>query len=124
MQDVVIYVVGACIMLFVGFVCRSVGRFKNTWKQVCEMSFSHESIVNGKDSKERNRLIQEHSVKLDKMEGYLEHMRKEGAKRKEENTLIIKSLYAIMDGMKQLNCNGPVSEAHGELQDHILEERR
>lgn len=39
---------------------------------------------------------------------------------KKENTLIIKSVFAICDGLKQLGANGAVSKARDELQDYII----
>lgn len=39
---------------------------------------------------------------------------------KQENVLIIKSTFAICDGLHQLGCNGPVSKAKEELQDYII----
>jgi hypothetical protein len=43
--------------------------------------------------------------------------------RKEENTLIIKSLQALTSGLKQLGCNGNVIKADEELKDFLLNER-
>ena len=38
---------------------------------------------------------------------------------KEEQCLITYAMLACLDGLKQLNCNGPVTEAHNRLQKHL-----
>lgn len=44
--------------------------------------------------------------------------------RRAENTLIIKSLFAITDGLLQLKCNGKVTECNQALETFLIEERR
>ena len=39
--------------------------------------------------------------------------------RKEESAILIRSQLAIMEGLKQQGCNGPVSAMRDELQDYI-----
>jgi hypothetical protein len=41
-------------------------------------------------------------------------------KLESENVLLIKSTFAICDGLSQLGCNGPVTKAKEELQDYII----
>lgn len=40
-------------------------------------------------------------------------------KLNEELCLITYALLACLDGLKQLHCNGPVSEAHNKLEKHL-----
>lgn len=61
--------------------------------------------------------------KLEELERCVEKMKQSSALRRDENTLIIKSLYALTSGLKQLGCNGEVEDAHKELQEFVLEER-
>lgn len=37
----------------------------------------------------------------------------------DEQCMISYALLACLDGLKQLNCNGPVTEAHNRLQKHL-----
>lgn len=41
-------------------------------------------------------------------------------KRKQENILLIKSVLAICDGLRQLGANGIVTKTKEELQDYII----
>lgn len=38
---------------------------------------------------------------------------------KDEQCLISWAMLACLDGLKQLNCNGPVTEAHNKLEKHL-----
>lgn len=38
---------------------------------------------------------------------------------REEQTIITETLFAVLDGLKQQGCNGPVSEAHDKLRIHL-----
>jgi hypothetical protein len=40
--------------------------------------------------------------------------------RKEENVIIINSVFAICDGLTQLGANGPVTKAKESLQEYII----
>jgi hypothetical protein len=39
---------------------------------------------------------------------------------KKENVVIIKTLFAVTDGLHQLGCNGPVTKARDELRDYVI----
>lgn len=39
--------------------------------------------------------------------------------RKEESNHLLKSMNAVLDGLIQMNCNGPVTHAKEELQDYL-----
>jgi uncharacterized protein YoxC len=41
---------------------------------------------------------------------------------KEEQRIIVKGLTAALDGLHQLKCNGPVSDAREELNEHLNEQ--
>jgi hypothetical protein len=41
------------------------------------------------------------------------------ANMKEEQTLICYGMLACLDGLKQLNCNGPVTDARDRLEKHL-----
>jgi hypothetical protein len=43
--------------------------------------------------------------------------------RKEENTLIIKGLFAALDGLHQQGANGCVTKSRTELQEYIVKHR-
>ena len=38
-----------------------------------------------------------------------------------EQYILTKSMLAVLEGLKQLNCNGPVTEARNELESYINE---
>lgn len=40
--------------------------------------------------------------------------------RKEESIILLKSTVAILDGLIQMNCNGPVTKAKVELQAYLF----
>jgi hypothetical protein len=40
--------------------------------------------------------------------------------RKEESGILLKSTVAILDGLIQMNCNGPVTLAKNELQEYLF----
>lgn len=39
----------------------------------------------------------------------------------ETQTVILEALFAVLDGLKQQGCNGPVTEAHKKLREHVIE---
>lgn len=39
----------------------------------------------------------------------------------ETQVAILKALFAVLDGLKQQGCNGPVTKAHDELRERIIE---
>lgn len=39
----------------------------------------------------------------------------------ETQTVILESLFAVLDGLKQQGCNGPVTAAHQKLREHVIE---
>jgi hypothetical protein len=41
----------------------------------------------------------------------------------DENGLIIRSMFAVCDGLKQLKCNGEVTKTHKELQEYLIKSR-
>ena len=43
--------------------------------------------------------------------------------RHKENTMIIKALFACLDGLHQQGCNGEVTKCHKELNDYIIDKR-
>lgn len=47
------------------------------------------------------------------------HQDEEIKKLKEEQTLICYGMLACLEGLKQLNCNGPVTEARDKLSKHL-----
>ncbi|MCM1530133.1 MAG: hypothetical protein NC093_09090 [Alistipes sp.] len=53
----------------------------------------------------------------------IEELRKKEAddiqSMKDEQCLISYAMLACLDGLKQLNCNGAVTEAHNKLQKHL-----
>lgn len=38
---------------------------------------------------------------------------------KEEQALITETLFSVLDGLKQLGCNGNVTSAHDKLREHL-----
>jgi Pyruvate/2-oxoacid:ferredoxin oxidoreductase gamma subunit len=40
--------------------------------------------------------------------------------RKEESVILIKSTFAMLDGLHQLGANGPVTQARENLQEYII----
>lgn len=47
------------------------------------------------------------------------HQDEEIKELKEEQTLICYGMLACLEGLKQLNCNGPVTEARDKLSKHL-----
>lgn len=39
--------------------------------------------------------------------------------RKDESNILLKSMNAVLDGLIQMNCNGPVTHAKEELQEYL-----
>lgn len=59
---------------------------------------------------------------IDKWNGYdktIKKINKSMAKLRNEQYVQITTLYAVLDGLKQLNCNGKVTEAKNELDKYI-----
>lgn len=59
---------------------------------------------------------------IDKWNGYdktIKKINKSMAKLRNEQYVQITTLYAVLDGLKQLNCNGKVTEAKNELDTYI-----
>ncbi|WP_099469448.1 branched-chain amino acid ABC transporter permease [Konateibacter massiliensis] len=50
-----------------------------------------------------------------------EQQDKDIANIKEEQTLICYGMLACLEGLKQLNCNGPVTDARDRLEKHLNE---
>lgn len=61
--------------------------------------------------------------KQEKQSVDIEELRKKEAEdiqqMKDEQCLISYAMLACLDGLKQLNCNGAVTEAHNKLQKHL-----
>lgn len=61
--------------------------------------------------------------KQEKQSVDIEELRKKEAEdiqqMKDEQCLISYAMLACLDGLKQLNCNGTVTEAHNKLQKHL-----
>ena len=58
-------------------------------------------------------------IKSSKIIGRLENLEESATYRKEESALLIRSQLAIMEGLIQLKCNGPVTHCRDELQEYI-----
>lgn len=43
--------------------------------------------------------------------------------RHAENALILKALFACLDGLHQQGCNGAVTKCHKELENYLIEKR-
>lgn len=43
--------------------------------------------------------------------------------RKSENTMIIRGLFACLDGLHQQGCNGAVTKCHKELEEYLIDKR-
>lgn len=59
---------------------------------------------------------------IDKWNSYdntIKKINKSMAKLRNEQYVQITTLYAVLDGLKQLNCNGKVTEAKNELDSYI-----
>lgn len=53
------------------------------------------------------------------IEALRKHHEEDQAKIKDELCVISYALLATLDGLKQLNCNGEVTQAHSMLQKHL-----
>lgn len=58
--------------------------------------------------------------KFDKKIESVETLKEQVQNRKEENVVIIKTLFAVTDGLTQLGANGPVTKARDELRDYVI----
>lgn len=58
--------------------------------------------------------IHDKNQKLDEYDNKIQEI-------KDEQQLITESMLAVLDGLHQLNCNGPVTVAHDKLVSHINE---
>lgn len=74
---------------------------------------------------ERDKIYEKYDTRLEELETKLEESQTDTeAKIQEiqaELYLQTESMLAVLEGLQQLNCNGPVSEAKKKLDAHLLE---
>lgn len=52
----------------------------------------------------------------------LEIVEKRSARQNKDIKTILATQFAILDGLKQMGCNGAVSEAHKKLRQHVIDQ--
>jgi hypothetical protein len=52
----------------------------------------------------------------------LEIVEKRSARQQKDIKTLLSTQFAILDGLKQLGCNGAVSEAHNKLRQHVIDQ--
>ena len=52
----------------------------------------------------------------------IETVEKQTSSQKKAIKMLLETQFAILDGLKQLGCNGEVSEAHKKLKKHVIEQ--
>lgn len=73
---------------------------------------------------ERDKIYARYDVKLEEIEGRIEdnHIESEAKIQQTQTELFIltQCMSAVLDGLKQLNCNGKVTEAQQLLDDYLV----
>lgn len=73
---------------------------------------------------ERDKIYAKYDVKLEEIEGRIEdnHIESEAKIQQTQTELFIltQCMSAVLDGLKQLNCNGKVTEAQAILDDYLV----
>ena len=52
----------------------------------------------------------------------IEKVERSAARQKKDIKTLLETQFAILDGLKQLGCNGAVSEAHHKLRQHVIDQ--
>lgn len=60
--------------------------------------------------------------RLEKVEEATIKNEETAAKNEETAKKLCKSMFAVLDGLKQLGCNGEVTRAHAELREHVIDQ--
>ena len=52
----------------------------------------------------------------------LEKVERSTARQRKDIKTLLETQFAILDGLKQLGCNGAVSEAHNKLRQYVIDQ--
>lgn len=52
----------------------------------------------------------------------LEKVERSTARQRKDIKMLLETQFAVLDGLKQLGCNGAVSEAHNKLRQHVIDQ--
>ena len=58
--------------------------------------------------------------RIDKLEARVEKLEKSNVTQFEELTILLKGQLACLQGLKEQGCNGPVSQAIGDIEEYLL----